>query len=330
MYARQKIAMVLLAFAGGFCFPLRSQIVAVEAGGLKGTKGEGQTYSWRIEYRQPFGDGWAAGLGWLNEGHLPDHHRDGQVFQLWKYWQPMKGRLLVGLGAGGYHFYDTTSNAAGEYQDNHGTRGIFSLSAIYAFGTAGRWVGLLEYNRTNGASDPQTQALLVGVGIRIGKPFHETVEAPSKEKLAVDQSLNLYVGKAIQNSFSSESDSGYQIEYRHNITTTWEWSAAYSNEGTLGTFQRDGAVAQIWYGDWFMDQRLKLAFGGGPYVANTWDVDPVTRQVSNATVRLNGRITVLVGFRTSRQVLVSAAWNRTATTDHRDTDLIVLGLGYGW
>jgi hypothetical protein len=191
-------------------------------------------------------------------------------------------------------------------------------------------VGLLEYNRTNGASSPQSQALLAGVGIRIGKPFHETIETSATEHLIVDQSVHLYLGTAIQNSFKSESDSGYQIEYRRQLSPTWEWSAAYTNEGALGTFQRDGLVGQIWYGDWFLDQRLKLAAGAGPFVANTWDLDPDTRKITDRNLRLNGRITVLVGFRISEQVLLSAAWNRTATDDHRDTDLIVLGLGYGW
>jgi hypothetical protein len=120
------------------------------------------------------------------------------------------------------------------------------------------------------------------------------------------------------------------VEYRNQVTPTWEWSAAYTNEGVLGTFQRDGLVGQAWYGDWFQDQRLKLAFGLGLFVANTYTIDADTREITDRHVRTNGRVTVLVGFRVKQQALVSLAWNRTATTDHTDTDLIVLGLGYGW
>lgn len=330
MKTRNGIAALAMVSMVSLSVPLSAQMVAFEAGGLKGTESEGNTYSWRMEYRQPLGDGWGVGLGWLNEGHLPDHHRDGQALQLWKYWQPRKGRLMIGLGAGVYHFYDTKTGALSGYENEHGYRGLFTLSALYAFGQNGRWIGLLEINRTEGASSPQSQALLAGIGIRIGKPFHETVGAPSTRNLIVDQSVNLYVGTAIQNSFSSESDSGYQVEYRQNFAPTWEWSVAYSNEGSLGTFQRDGFVAQAWYGDWFLDQKLKLAFGAGPYVTNTRELDPQTREITGRQVKVVGRITVLVAYRTSRQVLLSAAWNRTATDDHKDTDLIVAGLGYAW
>ncbi len=311
--------------------PAWGQMVAFEIGGLKGTETEGQTYSWRMEYRRPFtSNGWGVGIGWLNEGHLPDHHRDGQAFQVWKYWQPEQGKLMLGLGAGLYHFYDTTPDGLGGYRDDHGNRGLFTLSTLYAFGADGRWVGMLEYNRTAGASDPQTAALLLGLGYRIGKPFHQTVAAPTDAMIALNRSVNVYVGKAIQNSFSSESDSGYQLEYRRNFRPTWEWSAAYSNEGVLGTFQRDGLVLQAWYGDWFHDQRFKIAVGAGPYISNTRDIDPVNRTTLDRQVRVDGRITVLVSFRVGQQCLASLAWNRTATADNKDTDLIVLGLGYGW
>lgn len=310
--------------------PTRAQMLAFEAGGLKGTKAEGNTYSWRMEYRRPLGSGWAVGLGWLNEGHLPDHHRDGQVLQGWKYWQPGRGKLLVGVGAGLYHFYDTTSDGQGGYRDEHGNRALFTLSGLYAFGQDRRWVGMLELNRTNGAGDPQTQAVLVGLGLRIGQPFHETIEARDPDRRPPVHSVHFYAGTAIQNSFKSETDSGLQVEYRHQMAPTWELSGAYTNEGALGTFERDGFVSQIWYGDWFLNRGMKLAFGIGPFLANTWDLDPETRKVTHRALSLNARLTALMAFRLGRQTLLNVAWNRTATPDHRDTDLIVLGLGYAW
>jgi len=41
------------------------------------------SYSWQLEYRQPLGEHLAVSLSYLNEGHVPAHHRDGNALQLW-------------------------------------------------------------------------------------------------------------------------------------------------------------------------------------------------------------------------------------------------------
>lgn len=41
------------------------------------------TYSWQLQYRQPFLRHLAASLDWLNEGHLPEHRGDGAATQVW-------------------------------------------------------------------------------------------------------------------------------------------------------------------------------------------------------------------------------------------------------
>ncbi|HEY5103364.1 MAG TPA: hypothetical protein VII70_11325 [Steroidobacteraceae bacterium] len=42
----------------------------------------GGSYTWGIEYRQPFSEHLSASFTWLNEGHLVNHHRDGQAVQV--------------------------------------------------------------------------------------------------------------------------------------------------------------------------------------------------------------------------------------------------------
>lgn len=49
--------------------------------GDEATSHTGRTYTWGIEYRQPFNEHLSASFTWLNEGHLIDHHRDGQSLQ---------------------------------------------------------------------------------------------------------------------------------------------------------------------------------------------------------------------------------------------------------
>src|SRR5689334_13160408 len=41
--------------------------------------GSTNTYTWAINYQEGLGPYFAASFTWLNEGHIPDHHRDGQM-----------------------------------------------------------------------------------------------------------------------------------------------------------------------------------------------------------------------------------------------------------
>ena len=51
--------------------------------------GNTNTYTWAFNYQEGLGQYFAASFTWLNEGHIPDHHRDGQMVQVW-------GRIPVG------------------------------------------------------------------------------------------------------------------------------------------------------------------------------------------------------------------------------------------
>jgi hypothetical protein len=76
---RAQWAMILLCFVAS----------AAKAGELDGYTGrlkynddDPNTYTWGIEYREPLSDHWAASFVWLNEGHKPHDHRDGQALQI--------------------------------------------------------------------------------------------------------------------------------------------------------------------------------------------------------------------------------------------------------
>jgi len=60
---------------------LRAQEFSLLAGPLV-SKDE-DTYSWQATYREGLGRHAAWSFSWLNEGHIPNHHRDGQLAQLW-------------------------------------------------------------------------------------------------------------------------------------------------------------------------------------------------------------------------------------------------------
>src|SRR6201991_531374 len=73
-----------------------AQEFALFGGALTGAGS--RTYSWAFDYQEGLGKYAALGITWLNEGHLPDHHRDGQSVQLWGR-LPLENRRFV-LSAG--------------------------------------------------------------------------------------------------------------------------------------------------------------------------------------------------------------------------------------
>src|SRR5512135_3816561 len=98
--------------------PVLAQEVVVRFGDTRetGTKSS-QTYSYGFSYFQGFGENLAWSVGYLNEGHVPNHKRDGLDFQGWARINLLNRRLSLGVGAGPYLYWDTV---------------LGSTSAVYA------------------------------------------------------------------------------------------------------------------------------------------------------------------------------------------------------
>ena len=53
-------------------------------GGLISSHEDRETsYTWQISYMEDIDDHFGWSFSWLNEGHMPNHHRDGPTLQLW-------------------------------------------------------------------------------------------------------------------------------------------------------------------------------------------------------------------------------------------------------
>ena len=63
----------------------------------------------------------AVSVSWLNEGHLPNNHRDGISAQLWGRVNLFHQRFSLAAGIGPYLFYDTLQARNGRgFSDTHG------------------------------------------------------------------------------------------------------------------------------------------------------------------------------------------------------------------
>lgn len=76
---------------------------------------------------------------YLNEGHLPDHHRDGYAPQVWLRTNIINRQLSLAAGVGPYLYHDTASGRGQiDSYNAHGLGGIVSLAVTWY--TESRWL----------------------------------------------------------------------------------------------------------------------------------------------------------------------------------------------
>jgi hypothetical protein len=282
--------------------------------------------SWAASYREGLGRYAAWSFSWLNEGHMPDHHRDGPVLQVWGRLPLWNDRLELSAGVGPYRYFDTTAaQAGGDYSNTHGWGALWSMRTAWYFDR--RWIAQMQLNHAQIFGGRDTTALLFGVGYAL-----EANDEPGPRQRPIPRTSNvtnnevtLMLGATILNSYGSETALAESVEYRRGLWRYVDVTASYIHEGGHVQSRRDGAAAQLWLTRAFFDERLTLSAGIGPYVAITQNDD--LPQNRNGDGRLSGLLSVSASYRLGRHWLTRVTWNRIVTRYDRDTDLIEAGVG---
>ncbi|MDA8165035.1 MAG: hypothetical protein M0017_08395 [Desulfobacteraceae bacterium] len=276
------------------------------------------SYSWQLEYRQGLGEHLAASLSYLNEGHVPAHHRDGYAAQLWAHSPAFAQRLSLAAGIGPYYYFDTTEpqNGGGPYSDEHGWGGIFSLAATWSLES--RWLFQMRANWVKTSDSMDTVSALAGIGYQLEPSSKGPPPVPSvRPKKTTGNEVTLFAGQTIMNSFESEHSTALGAEYRRGLWRYVDWTASWLDEGA---HRPNGPVTQLWAVKAFLNDRLALGVGGGVYLA----VDhPFADHSSLSTI-----VTLTGSYRFQPPWCLRVSWNRILTDDNRDADVIVGGVGY--
>jgi hypothetical protein len=288
------------------------------------------SYSWQVDYRQNFYRNFAASVVYINEGHVPGHHRDGTAFLVWARLPFGENRFAVSLGLGAYSYYDTQLLPNGETGNIHGTAPIFSVAATGYF--ANRWLYRGMLNRTNPAHQMKVNTAVLGLGYWFGqerKPIPGKLgDAPEERGYVTGHELTLFGGQSVVNTFLSPSARAYALEYRRGLVPHIDWTASLVYEGYPEIVRRSGFTTQVWAVNTFFRNRVTVGIGIGPYVF----IDrkhPVLPERSNPAA-----VAPLVSLTLSRRL--SEHWNarlvfdRVASSYNRDADIFLLGVGYGW
>src|SRR3954466_8975913 len=84
-----------------------AQDLTVAGGHVQSNDPEGDGAAWSLRYTHDLRGPLFAGVRYLNEGHLPGHHRDGTAALIGlRNEEPWHG-LVFALAAGPYRYFDT-------------------------------------------------------------------------------------------------------------------------------------------------------------------------------------------------------------------------------
>jgi hypothetical protein len=307
--------------------PAEAQELHGFGGLMQHTEAGERSYSWQLEYQEGLGEHFAYSISYLNEGHVPEHHRDGQMAQLWTRTNLLDRRLSLAAGLGPFRYFDTTAAKAGaSYQNDHGWGVAMSLAATWY--TADRWLFQLRTNVVETASSIDTISTLIGIGYQLEPPPTRgplPMASPQRRK-TTDNELTVFLGRTIVNSFSSEHSIAAAVEYRHGLWRYVDWTVGWLFEGDNRLTRRNGLTTQLWATRAVLDDRLSLGIGAGPYINVDHYRNPL--QTSERTRAISGIVTLTASYRLTPDWALRSSWNRIVTSYNRDTDVILAGVGY--
>jgi hypothetical protein len=317
-----RLTLLLLLLLPGPC--LAQEFYALW-GGQKTQGTDEHTYSYSFEYLHNLSDNFVATFTWLNEGHVTNNHRDGHSLQLWYRYLTPERRFAFAAGFGPYRYYDTTVPAGQEDStDAHGWGYMASGTASWYFHYP--WVGILRYNYTHTSASITTQTYEFGLGYQFdpaSKPGPVVPAASYGFSSDARSEITPMIGFSIVNNFNSPQGAAWGIEYRYHYTPYVDFTVSALDEGDSGVTKRRGLTAQAWLTRDFLDHQAAVGIGLGPYFAHDDDE-------SGSQNSVLGLLTMTVTWRWSEHWLSRYYWYRTVTTDGRDTDVMMLGLGYAF
>jgi hypothetical protein len=333
---RRTHRLTILALLSALDSPVFSQELHALAGGQYTSSLHERTYSYSIEYLQNFSDFAYGTFTWLNEGHVTNHHRDGYSPQFWIRWPSASRRITLSAGMGPYRYYDTTALTSVGVTDAHGWGALGSVAAQWYFRNP--WVMELRYNYaySHVSSSITTNTLLIGFGYQFDRssnvgPVWNTQRYglyPSNQRLE----LTVMAGSTVVNNFNSPRGLARGAELRYRLTPYIDAIGTYLDEGDARVVRRQGGAGQLGLKREFLNHHADVGVAGGFYLAHDRDYQsPETQLLGLATrTQVLGLLTMTATYRAEAGFRARAYWYRTLSTNGRDTDVVMLGLGWAF
>jgi hypothetical protein len=320
------------------CLKLDAQELSL-LGGITAEQGVmNSSYTWQIDYRQDFYRNFASSIAYINEGHVPDHHRDGTAWEAWGNMPFLNDRIAVSLGAGVYYYYDTEPLTGTTSADVHGTALIVSFSLTGYL--SDRWFYRVMVNRISPTSDIRTTTAAVGVGYWFGPHRRPKGEQPGKDVTKEDATFvtepqfTVFGGQSVVNTFLSQKALAGAVEYRQGLLPHLDGTASFTYEGDPKIVRRSGVAFQLWPVNTFFDDSTSVGIGVGPYIFVDRKHPISSGETLNVGLKNPAAVAPLVSLTIARRLsnhwVARVIWDRVVSNYNRDSDIFLVGLGYSW
>jgi hypothetical protein len=297
------VSMIVVPAAGS------SQQISVLGGPIFNDKGD-ISGSMMAEYSQHIQDLFSFSVGYLNEGHFDGHHRDGFIGQAWIGRSDLSGKFTFRLGVGPYLYFDTAS----ERRNFHGIGEITSLDLEYSL--SNEWVLDVRGSYIL-ASKMNSMPLLVGLGYKFSSSNISTKQTSDLSDHRNE--LSVLLGISIVNIPEEHNGFAESVEYRRNLWSHIDFTVSYLNEGKNDGVARQGIATQLWATQKLSD-RISIGIGGGLYEAHDGYRD--------SNLNTNGIVSLTGSYRIYNNWFTRISWNRILTSYDKDSDVVLVGLGY--
>ena len=322
-----KLSALVLLCAG---LKLQAQELTLLGGLLPNANFERSSFTWQVDYRQDFYRNFAASIAYINEGHVPGHHRDGTAWEAWARLPFFQDRVALSLGLGAYYFFDTQPLPGGDTANVHGTAPIYSLSGTGYL--SNRWFYRVMLNRITPNHEFNVTTATVGAGFWFGRDKKPTPgklgDAPDEYAYVTANELTVFGGQSVVNTFLSQKALAYAGEYRRGVIPHIDWTASAIYEGDPKIIRRSGLAAQLWAVNTFFNDRVTVGAGLGPYVYLDHKHPASAGKKNPAAVAPLASLTVSAQL--SANWIVRMVFDRVTSSYNRDADIFLLGLGYRW
>jgi hypothetical protein len=319
----KKICFVLMIVM--LTCPAVAQEVYVNGGITHDTKTSTAAGQWSVTHIQGFMKYGAFSFSYINEGHQPNHFRDGIAAEVWGHTTILNSPLSIALGIGPYVYFDTkVSPETGGYENLHGLGIISSATATWYGWSPFLLQARLNYILTNNSFD--TLSATLGIGYLLEVPVSPGIQpkpAKSRRTTDNDNEITILFGKAILNSDKSEKNTAYSIEYRRGLWKYVDWTIAWLSEGDNSPIGRYGVTTQLWLTYPILLDGLEFGIGAGPYLAYDKYSDSAGSEMIVA-----GDVSAMAAYWFNPHIALRATWSRIITDNHRDTDVFLGGLAY--
>lgn len=311
---------LVFGFLLAAAWPVSAQEIYVHGGATSRTDSSSGSYAWGLTYLHGLGDYAALSLTYLNEGHVPDHKRDGFSPQFWGRYPLFDRKVSLAAGVGPYLYFDTVNSTyTNSYSNTHGVGAMLSLSATLY--TESRFLLQARGNWIWTPQNANTYVTTLGIGYQLERAAKQEASAGMSRKApeSLKNEVTLSAGMTILNQWGGNSSSGAgSVEYRRSFGRYIDVTAGWLLEG--GPISRNGPMTQIWAGRRFFDEHFSLGVGAGPYLGFDSSDGNVTK--------VNWLVSASASYTFYEHWAVRATWHRVTTDYDRDSDVFLSGISY--